>query len=144
MYEYYFEGIKSDSVYAIINGNERYLVKDLLNNNPTDYVIFFSNFERAGLKFIRKEKYPKIEINVNGNLYLADTTISNKEIFEIGYGTQKQGIDDFSIEIFIIPKQSGQATLTLNFENSKNNKVEKIKNYTITINENLEVEYEEK
>lgn len=143
VYEYYFEGIKSDSVYAIINGNERYLVKDLLNNNPTDYVIFFSNFERAGLKFIRKEKYPKIEINVNGNLYLADTTISNKEIFEIGYGTQKQGIDDFSIEIFIIPKQSGQATLTLNFENSKNNKIEKIKNYTITINENLEVEYEE-
>lgn len=79
-----------------------------------------------------------------GNVYLVDTTISNKEIFEIGYGTQNQGIDDFSIEIFIIPKQSGQATMTLNFENSKNNKIEKIKNYLITINENLEVEYEEK
>ena len=50
LYEYYFEGQKSDNVYAVINGNEKYLVKDLLNNNPTEYVIFFNSLERAGLE----------------------------------------------------------------------------------------------
>lgn len=145
LYEYYFEGQKSDSVYAIINGNEKYLVKDLLNNNPTDYVIFFYKFEQAGLEFIKKEKYPKMEVTINGNVYLGDVTISDENIFEIGYGEQGQGINELTLEIYIIPKQCGKATLTLNFgNNAKDNDIVEIREYTITVDENLEVKYEEK
>ena len=59
LYEYYFDCIKSDYVYARINDGEKYLVKELLTNNPTDYVISIDRFERAGLKFTKKEKYKK-------------------------------------------------------------------------------------
>ena len=145
LYEYYFEGQKSDYVYAIINGNEKYLVKDLLNNNPTKYVIFFNRLEQAGLEFIKKEKYPKMEVNVKGNIYLGDVLISDENIFEIGYGEQGLGMDELSIELFIIPKQSGKATLTLNFcNNIKDNDIVEIREYIVTIDENLEVKYEKK
>jgi len=145
LYEYYFEGQKSDSVYAIINRNEKYLVKDLLNNNPTDYVIFFNRLERAGLEFIKKEKYPKMKVNIKGNVYLDNVTISDENIFEIGYGDQDQSENELSLELFIIPKQSGVAYLTLNFGNSaKYNDIVEKREYTITVDENLEVKYEEK
>ena len=49
-YSYYFNSVKSDFVYAIINGNEKYLVKDLLNNNPTKYNVTIEKLEQAGLK----------------------------------------------------------------------------------------------
>ena len=145
LYEYYFEGPKSDSVYAIINGNEKYLVKDLLNNNPTDYVIFFNRLERAGLEFIKKEKYPKMEVNIKGNVYLDDVTISDENIFEIGYGDQSQEENELTLELYIIPKQKGKADLTLNFGNTvKENDIVEKREYTITVDENLEVKYEEK
>lgn len=60
LFEYYFNSIKSDKVYAIINGTEKYLVKDLLNNNPTDYVISIDKLERAGLEFIKKKSILKL------------------------------------------------------------------------------------
>ena len=145
LYEYYFEGQKSDSVYAIINGNEKYLVKDLLNNNPTDYVIFFNRLERAGLEFIKKEKYPKMEVNIKGNVYLDDVTISDENVFEIGYGDQSQEENELTLELYIIPKQKGKADLTLNFGNTvKENDIVEKREYTITVDENLEVKYEEK
>jgi len=50
-YEYYFSSVRSDSVYAVINGKEKYLVKDLLNNNSTKYNITISKLKDAGLKF---------------------------------------------------------------------------------------------
>lgn len=145
LYEYYFEGQKSDSVYAVINGSEKYLVKDLLNDNPTDYVIFFNRLEQGGLEYIKKEKYPKIEVNIKGNVYLGETTISDENIFEIGYGDQEQGINELNTEIFIIPKQKGKAYLTLSFgDSTKYNDIVETKEYIIIVNENLEVQYEEK
>lgn len=55
LYIYYFSCIKSDRVYAIIN-NEKFLVKDLLNNNETGYNITISSLEDAGLDFIKESK----------------------------------------------------------------------------------------
>ena len=55
----------------ILNDGEKYLVKELLKNNPTDYVISIDRFEREGLDFIKKEKYEKINIYREGNVYLS-------------------------------------------------------------------------
>lgn len=49
LYIYYFPCQKKDTVYAKINDGEEYLVYDLLNHNPTEYVISIRNFEFAGL-----------------------------------------------------------------------------------------------
>ena len=54
-YIYYFSCMKSNNVYAKING-KKYLVKDLLNNNPTKYNITIDILEEFGLEFIKEEK----------------------------------------------------------------------------------------
>jgi HSP20 family protein len=41
--------------YAKING-KKYLVKDLLNNNPTEYNVTIDILEEFGLEFIKEEK----------------------------------------------------------------------------------------
>lgn len=143
LYEYYFEGQKSDSVYAIINGTEKYLVKDLLNNNPTEYVIFFNSLERAGLEFIKKEKYDKIEMNIQGNVYISREKIEDESIFEIGWGTSEQGVTEFSQEVFLIPKKEGITLLSLDIYNGSTSELVETLKYEITINSSLEVSYKE-
>lgn len=143
LYEYYFEGQKSDSVYAVINGNEKYLVKDLLNNNPTEYVIFFNSLERAGLEFIKKEKYNKIEINIQGNVYISRKKIEDESILEIGWGTSAQGITELSQEVFLIPKKQGETRLEFEVYDSKTSKLVKTIIYEIKISDDLEVSYKE-
>ena len=90
LYEYYFPSIKSDYVYAKINDGEKYLVKDLLNNNPTDYIVSIDRLKRAGLKFIEKEKYDKIELYIEGNVYLGRGKIQDENILIIGWRTSYQ------------------------------------------------------
>ena len=143
LYEYYFEGQKSDSVYAIINGTEKYLVKDLLNNNPTEYVIFFNSLERAGLEFIKKEKYDKIEMNIQGNVYISREKIEDESILEIGWGISAQGITELSQEVFLIPKKQGETKLEFEVYDSKTSELVKTIGYEIKISDDLEVSYKE-
>ena len=146
LFEYYFPSIRSDYVYAIINGTEKYLVKDLLNNNPTDYVVSIDRLKRAGLQFIKREKYTRLDVAVQGNVNLEEK-ISNKEIFELGFGYQAYGITETTFELYIIPKNSGKATLTLNFYSSDINKFDGLietKKYEITVNKTMTVEVKEK
>lgn len=143
LYEYYFEGQKSDYVYAIINGNEKYLVKDLLNNNPTEYVIFFNRLEQAGLEFIKKEKYDKIEMNIQGNVYISREKIEDESVLEIGWGSSAQGITEISQEVFLIPKKQGETRLEFEVYDSKTSELVKTIIYEIKISNDLEVSYKE-
>ena len=145
LFEYYFPSIRSDHVYAIINGTEKYLVKDLLNNNPTDYVVSIDRLERAGLKFIKKEKYTRLDVVVQGNVNIEEE-ISNNQIFELGYGYQGYGITETTFELYIIPKNSGKANLTLNFYSTDVNKSDEIietREYQITVLKTMMVDYKE-
>ena len=142
LYEYYFDCIKSDYVYARINDGEKYLVKELLTNNPTDYVISIDRFERAGLEFIKKEKYKRIDIYYEGNVYLSKEKIDDESILGIGWGNSIQG-ESLSQEVFLIPKKEGTTLLSLDiYDGSTSELVETLK-YEITINSSLEVSYKE-
>ena len=144
LYEYYFSSIKSDYVYAIINGTEKHLVKDLLNNNPTEYVIRIDRLERAGLDFIKKDKYEKIDLTITGNV-LPSEEIENNEIFDIKNSAISYGISETEYELFIIPKKSGSSKLTLKFYNNvKDMDIVETREYIVTVDENLQVKYEEK
>ena len=144
LYEYYFSSIKSDYVYALINGTEKHLVKDLLNNNPTEYVIRIDRLERAGLDFIRKDKYEKIFLTIEGNV-LPSEEIENNEIFDIKNSEVNYGISETEYELFIIPKKSGSSKLSLKFyNNAKDKDIIETREYIVTIDENLKVKYEEK
>ena len=143
LYEYYFSSIKSDYVYAKINDGEKYLVKDLLNNNPTDYIISIDRFKRAGLEFIEKEKYDKIELKIQGSVYIGKEKIQDESILNIGWGTSEQGLSELSQEVFLIPKKEGKTTLTFEVYNSKTSELVKTIIYEINITSDLKVSYEE-
>lgn len=143
LYEYYFSCIKSDYVYARINDGEKYLVKELLNNNPTEYIISIDRFKRAGLDFIEKEKYKKIELYYKGSIYISREKIEDKNILEIGWGSSVQGLDEFSQEVFLIPKNEGITTLSFDVYDSHSNELIDTIKYEISIDSNLEVNYKE-
>lgn len=143
LYEYYFDCIKSDYVYARINDGEKYLVKELLTNNPTDYVISIDRLEREGLNFIKKEKYKRIDIYYKGNVYISREKINDESIIEIGWGNSAQGMNELTQEVFIIPKKEGTTTLSFEiYESSTSELVDTLK-YEISINNNMEVSYKE-
>ena len=142
LYEYYFDCIKSDSVFARINDGEKYLVKELLTNNPTDYVISIDKFERAGLKFTKKEKYEKINLYYEGNVYLSKEKIDDETILGIGWGNSIQG-EFLSQEVFLIPKKEGTTLLSLDIYNGSTSELVETLKYEITINSSLEVSYKE-
>ena len=143
LYEYYFNCIKSDYVYARINDGEKYLVKELLTNNPTDYVITIDRFEREGLNFIKKEKYKRIDIYYKGNVYISREKINDESIIEIGWGNSAQGMNELTQEVFIIPKKEGTTTLSFEIYESSTSKLVDTLKYEISINNNMEVSYKE-
>ena len=106
---------------------------------------------QAGYEFeiqvsYKEEKYTRLDVVVQGNVNLEEE-ISNKEIFELGFGYQGYGITETTFELYIIPKNSGKATLTLNFYNTDVNKFEELietKKYEITVLKTMTVEVKEK
>lgn len=142
LYEYYFSCQKADNVYARINNGEKYLVKDLLNNNPTEYQINIERLEASGLDFIKKEKYEKIEFSISANAYYEEN-IENNEIFELKSGTIRGYQDKTEFEFFIVPKQTGTTKLTLNIYTVNVEEPIEVREYEIKISEELKVEYRE-
>ena len=144
---YYFSSIKSDYVYAVINGNEKYLVKDLLNNNPTKYKINISKLEDAGLKFITENKYEDIVLKGKGNLS-PKISIEDTSIMEIGYGKSFSNIDgdnpensNYEMQFFIVPLKSGNTEFEIKLVNNANNEVVSTERYRVNIDDDLNVVY---
>lgn len=53
---YYFNCLKSDKVYVRFNGKDKYLLKDILNNNPTKYEITENDLDYPGIGIIKEPK----------------------------------------------------------------------------------------
>ncbi len=143
---YYFNSIKSDKVYAIINGNEKYLVKDLLNNNPTKYKITISKLKDAGLDFITENKYEEIVLKGKGNLN-SEISIHDDTIIEIGYGESNSNIDIsnpensyYEMQFFIVPLKSGETELEIKLVDN-NNMVVSVEKYEVIVDNDLKVSY---
>ena len=147
---YYFNSIKSDKVYAIINNNEKYLVKDLLNNNPTKYKITISKLEEAGLKFITKNKYEEIILKGNGNV-ITEINIDDDTIIDIGHGHSNGNIDVsnpensyYEMQFFIVPIKAGNTEFEIKLlDNKNNNTVVSINKYKVEVDNDLKVKYQE-
>ncbi len=143
---YYFESIKSDKVYAIINNNEKYLVKDLLNNNPTEYEVTIQKLKNAGLQFITKNKYEEIMLKGSGNVS-SKVSINDNSILEIGYGESNYIMDNqnqsyYEMQFFIIPLKSGNTEFEVELIDNESNEIVSIEKYKVDIDNNLKVTYE--
>lgn len=144
LYNYYFNCPKSDKVYALING-EKYLVKDLLNNNKTDYIVSIEKFKEYGLTYTREPKYPyitfKVEIPEGFQSLNVVATSNDEEIVEIANGEEEIKGSDFIFTIFFIPKEIGETKV--NIKALGNDKTIKEFNYQMKVGHNLYLDYEE-
>ena len=139
-YRYYFNGSRSNTLYAIINDNEKYLVKDLLNNNPSKYYITIEKLTEAGLEYIKESKYKELNIEGKGNGNFK-INIENNEILAIdaGEGTLMSSANKedtyFKKKYYIIPKHTWSTKVTIDFYNDS--KYTFSKNYEIIIDKEL-------
>lgn len=145
-YNYYFNCTKSDKVYAVINDKDKYLVKDLLNNNPTDYHITIDTFVDAGLDLKKESKYEQIVIGGKGNVSHS-VKIKDDSILKIDSGDciidESKNSITFNIKFFIIPIKPGNTEVEIKFLDEETKKVNLIKRYMIDVKNNLDVHYEE-
>ena len=154
-YNYYFLCQKSDKVYAIINSKDKYLVKDLLNNNPSKYEVDIKRIEERlefyKVNYQRKNKYTNVLLNINliheNNGYVSPKIIVNvldEEIMEakLDYSNSKMDLDNekYNIALHFIPKQKGTTTVEVSAFNSQE-LIDKIE-YKISVDKELNVKYE--
>lgn len=139
-YYYYFNGSRSNTLYAIINDNEKYLVKDLLNNNPSKYYITIEKLKEAGLEYIKESKYKELNIEGKGNGN-SEINIENNKILAIdtGEATLMSSVNKedtyFKKKYYIIPKKAGSTKVTIDFYNGS--KYTFSKKYEIIIDNEL-------
>ena len=158
LFKYYFTCIKSDDVYAKINNNEMYLVKDLLNDNPTDYDIrlnkILDRLDFYKVEYVKENKYEFIsfEIDVprhNENVITYPSqvvNIENEEIIEVqfDYNSSDMNLENkYSINLHLIPKQTGKTNITVEFIDDETKKIINKYEYSIKIDEDLNVSFKE-
>ena len=139
LYIYNFSCVKSDSVYVKIN-NQKYLVKEILKNNPTEYPITIESLEKAGLEVIKENKYEMIQIEEQGNTYqimIEEPSLLGIKTFNFKYNGNK-----ISLELHFIPKKAGKTIVKIEFLDEKLNHIISTKIYQLLINDDLEVLYE--
>ncbi len=142
LFTYYFNCYKSDKVYALINEDEKYLVKDLLNNNPTSYKITIDELKRAGLQFTTINKYEYIQIELD-KMVNFDITNENEDIITV----KSKGIyyDTSSTRylLYLIPKLKGETKLEIKVKDNETDELIDIKKYSIIVDDDLNVTYTE-
>lgn len=158
LFKYYFTCIKSDDVYARINNNEMYLVKDLLNDNPTDYDIrlnkILDRLDFYKVEYVKENKYEFISFKIdvpqhNENVIAHPTQVANvedEEIIEVefDYSSSDMNLDnEYTINLHLIPKQTGKTNITIEFIDEETDKVINTYNYSVKVDENLNVSFKE-
>lgn len=152
---YYFPCMKSDNVYAIINDEEKYLVKDILNTKDFKYNIDINKIklklEEYKVTYYEEDKYSKISFNVDIN---CDNDVcgspenkafvGNENNLEVKFDNRNSIFDTdnykYKIDLYLIPKASGTSNLEVIFKDDNSGKQTKYL-YKVTIDENLKTTY---
>ena len=154
LYTYYFPFEKSNQVYAIINDKDKYLVKDLLNNNPSPYSVDITKIEERfkfyKIDYIKENKYEYTTLNIDliedGNSYYTpNITIKNsdEQIIKTKLDYKNALIKDhkYIINLHFIPLKTGNSELTIIITDDNSNELS-MKKYKVEVDKDLNVKYE--
>ena len=151
LYNYYFTCMKSDKVYATINNEEKYLVKDFMKNETYNYSIdrMLEVLDFYKVDYVKENKYqyitlnPKVLTDSNGgykspNIYVK---IDNENILDTKYDYENDFENSTYIyKVHLVPKISGTTNINISFEDYDNNLLSTYK-YSVNVDENLKVKY---
>ena len=153
LYRYYFSCKKSDKVYAIINNEEKYLVKDFMKNKTYNYSIdrMLERLDFYEVDYVKENKYQYITLDVkvptgdnggfsNPNM---DIKIENENVLDTRYDYENDFESaTFYYKVHLLPKVSGTTNIDISFKDSDTNLLGNYK-YAIQVNEKLNIEYKE-
>ncbi len=153
-YSYYFPCHKSGEVYAIINDKDKYLVKDLLNDNKSPYRVDIQDIEEElknyKIEYTKEYKYehttfsiklpvkneatmsPRIKVNVDNKVVEAKLDYKNATL---DYGK-------YIISLHFIPKEVGNTTVLINTYEVNSNNLINVRKYNVEVDKDLKVKYE--
>lgn len=152
---YYFPCKKSDYVYAIINGKEKYLIKEILNTENFEYNIDIYRIKNLldfyKVNYIEEDKYNKINFNIdisdNNGVFSSPEQkvfISNENILEVKFDIKNSNIDvdnhKYNIDLYLIPKSSGTTNIEVIFKDYDTLEIIKYL-YKVTVDDDLKVNY---
>ena len=144
-YIYYFNCVKSDSVYVKFNGKDKYLLKDILNNNTTKYRFTEEDLEHTNIGIIKVPKMTEliISFDVGNKMYSTETKMSNEEICNLLKDKSVLKNGGLETHYFIEPKKIGSSIFTYRVYDIETNEELYLKKYEITIDKNLKASYKE-
>ncbi len=145
---YYFNCHKSNNVYVIFNGEEKYLLKDFLNKDLTDkYEIddlyYTLKNSKIGIKI--ESKLPKFSISYDGKDVNIIEEVIDENILELEHDLSVLGSTHVTNNYFLNPLKEGQTRVifkVISFEDYPDEKVIATMEYLFTVSKDLNVTYE--
>ena len=144
-YIYYFNCLKSDKVYVRFNGKDKYLLKDILNNNPTKYEITEHDLDYPGIGIIKEAKMTELVLTADlGNkAYNFKQIIENEDICNLILDKNFRQNGILEQHFFIKGIKEGRTIIELKYYNIETNEELYLKKYEIIIDNNLKASYKE-
>ena len=147
-YKYYFECYGNDDFYLIVNNEEKYYVKDFLDNSKYNYDIdmLLSTMDYNNIKYKVENKYPHFNMKVKntfGSAYYGPSDVDS-DIAKLVLKDKSVDVNNLEFEVNIIPKKSGEEVMNVDFEIYEDGETKTItKKVKVTVDEDLNVTYKE-
>lgn len=148
VYKYYFECYDNDDFYLIVNNEEKYHVKDFLDNSKYNYDIdmLLSTMDYNNIKYKVENKYPHFNMKVKntfGSAYYGPSDVDS-DIAKLVLKDKSVDVNNLEFEVNIIPKKSGEEVMNVDFEIYEDGETKTItKKVKVTVDEDLNVTYKE-
>lgn len=148
VYKYYFECYGNDDFYLIVNNEEKYHVKDFLDNSKYNYDIdmLLSTMDYNNIKYKVENKYPHFNMKVKntfGSAYYGPSDVDS-DIAKLVLKDKSVDVNNLEFEVNIIPKKSGEEVMNVDFEIYEDGETKTItKKVKVTVDEDLNVTYKE-
>ena len=148
VYKYYFECYGNDDFYLIVNNEEKYHVKDFLDNSKYNYDIdmLLRTMDYNNIKYKVENKYPHFNMKVKntfGSAYYGPSDVDS-DIAKLVLKDKSVDGNNLEFEVNIIPKKSGEEVMNVDFEIYEDGETKTItKKVKVTVDEDLNVTYKE-
>ena len=147
IYKYYFKCLDNDDFYVLVNGEDKFSVKDLLDDSKynTDIDSLLSIMDYNNIKYRVENKYTHFNLNVKNEFsdsYYGPSDVDSDIAKLVLKDKSVDGVN-LVFEVNIIPKKKGTETLEINFEFYQNDgKVKTVtKKVKVTVDDDLNVVY---
>ena len=147
IYRYYFECYDNNEFYLIVNNEDKFQVKEFLDDSKYNYDIgmLLTVFDYSDIDYKAQNKYPHFNLSVNneiGNSYFGPSDVES-DIAKLVLTDKSTDGYNLNFEVNIIPKNSGERVMNIDFEfTDASGKITVMtKKVKIIVDDDMNVEY---